>query len=65
MLHQCASARPAIFQTKQHSLPLLLQFETNVYENEYPPQRNQDVTVAGIENLYSLTNQNSASSNIS
>ncbi|NCB61805.1 MAG: hypothetical protein EOM46_31155 [Gammaproteobacteria bacterium] len=37
----------------------------NVYENEYPPQRNQDVTVAGIENLYSLTNQNSASSNIS
>lgn len=37
----------------------------NVYENEYPPQRNQDVTVAGIVNLYSLTNQNSASSNIS
>lgn len=40
-------------------------YKSNVYENEYPPQRNQDVTVAGIENLYSLTNQNSASSNIS
>ncbi len=43
----------------------LLILHRNVYENEYPPQRNQDVTVAGIENLYSLTNQNSASSNIS
>ncbi len=37
----------------------------NVCENEYLPQRNQNVTVADIEKLYSLTNQNSASSNIS
>ncbi|AGK09114.1 hypothetical protein SEEH3711_12804 [Salmonella enterica subsp. enterica serovar Heidelberg str. 622737-11] len=37
----------------------------NVYENENPPQRDQNVTMADIEKLYSLTNQNSASSNIS
>ena len=43
----------------------LAKSERNVYENENPPQRNQNVTVADIEKFYSLSNQNSASSNIS